>query len=357
MERAYRPLFSQRNRVRGDLQRLDAPRTPPQIALQAAAVLVWLGLIVGITFANKAVMSTYEFTFPVALTALHLGTTWAVAAAVLHVALPLYYRARRVPPEARAHRVQPLPPGGEWRYVLFGALVAANVGIANAALRYASVSLREVVASTTPAVVLVGERAVLRTRHSAATYAVLAPTVLGAVLVSASALGGAGTGAAASFAGVLLSSMVPLVAAAKSVVSKRLMVTGDRLDPLNLMYRMTLPAALLLLPVAAVTDYDGLEAWLQSDAVGRRSAAVVLGSAALAVAVNFFNLVAVRVTSPLTLQVASNFKHALTIGVALWLLEAAPGALAVAGVALTLAGCAGYTAVRWRAVRSAHETA
>lgn len=150
---AYRPL---QDAAAAAAPPAPLPAEPTKLALQAALVAMWIAVNLGITLVNKAVFSHYAFVYPLSLSLLHQALTWLAIALTLNVVYPAAYTLGNVPDHERTEAVQAVPPQNRWRYVLFGVLNAANVCASNAAMRYASVSLREVVASTTPVLVCVG---------------------------------------------------------------------------------------------------------------------------------------------------------------------------------------------------------
>jgi hypothetical protein len=159
-----------------------------------ALVAFWFTCNVGVLLLNKVLLSTFEFEFPVALTALHVRVDPLrrrptsspltsprhpqMCTCVLVTQLALSPPFRLVPRE-------PLRSGKKRRsVVLLSVVFSLSVVAGNVSLQYIPVSFNQAVSSTDPAFTAVFALVLQGKKETALTYAALFPVVAGTALAS-----------------------------------------------------------------------------------------------------------------------------------------------------------------------------
>ncbi|KAJ2159077.1 hypothetical protein GGF46_003277 [Coemansia sp. RSA 552] len=283
-----------------------------------------------LTLHNKMVLQWQGFGFPWLVTAVHslggvLGTRALVGLGLL--------RPRQV--DARQTRVL-------WA---FSVLYTANIAASNVSLHHVTVPVHQVIRGTVP-VFTAGLVWALRGRRPGPRVgASLVAVVAGVALATYGDYGGATAG------GVALTLLGTVLAALKTVATNELLVggLGLRLAPLDLLLRLAplaLPQALAAALIAGETRgaFDHVRAQSLRDAWLLAAALATNGAAAFVL--NVASFTASRQTSALAMTVAGNVKVVLTVILGCVLFHISLSSLTIAGIVLTLAGGAAYSALR-----------
>lgn len=217
----------------------------------------------------------------------------------------------------------------QWHRVIpLSLLITLNVGFGNAGLRFASVTLREVIRGLVPAVTMLLSVIILGRRYGLPLVAALIPVTLGAMLCAY------GDGEF-TWLGFWVVAASAVLAGAKGVCTYLLLIGAESPSPVSLLAQLSPLAAIQLLVLSFFTgEIDALsQAWAANTIAQGPVAMMVILSGVMAFALNWSNFQASKDTSPLTVSVAAVAKQALTIGLA-FIFFAGPFSSANAGGAL-----------------------
>ncbi|KAJ2779608.1 hypothetical protein H4R18_003916 [Coemansia javaensis] len=314
----------------------------------AASILAYLGISLGLTLHSKMVLQWHRFGFPWLVTAAHS------LACVVGMRL-LAATGRFAPAELDRRQVRLL-----W---LFSVLYTANIAASNVSLHYVSVPLHQVVRGTVPVFTVamsVAAGAAGPGGYSWRVYASLVPVVVGVALATY------GDYYSFTAAGLLLTLLGTVLAAAKTVATNTILVGTHRLrlSALDLLYRLA-PMALVQTLAWAVLTGEAAAACAfvrrlhsaggggdddddDDDAGLAPLAAALVANGTIAFVLNIASFAASKRTSALAMTVAGNVKIVLTIVLGCIVFDVSLSALAVAGVVATIAGGAVYSLVRLR---------
>lgn len=212
----------------------DKKRPSAREAFEAAAILlVWMVVSPMFILLNKWCFTTGGFPFPVTLTAMHMGTCFAVFGAMSW--LPKGVRTRIMPDVDT-----PIPWGVYCKGFLPAALLMTmSLGLANVALLHASVIFIQLIKPLT----------VVITSLAAFSWGLEVPTVTHLVVVSVVAFGvivAAFGGAEFSLIGLLCQLSASTCEGMRLIVLQGVMQTDLRLDPVTTVYRFAPLAGLIL---------------------------------------------------------------------------------------------------------------
>ncbi|KAJ1957033.1 hypothetical protein GGI12_005141 [Dipsacomyces acuminosporus] len=183
-------------------------------------------------------------------------------------------------------------------------------------------------------------------RYSRSTYLSLLPVVAGV---------GMATYGDYSFTavGFLLTLLGTVLAATKTVVTNTILVGNNRLElsPFDLLYQLSPLAFIQTLAWSVSTgEFSRFLEFAQSSKNGEHSAVPLVGAlvvnGSIAFVLNIASFTASRNTSALAMTVTGNVKVVLTVVLGCALFGTSLSALSIAGIAVTLAGGALYSAVR-----------
>lgn len=223
------------------------------------------------------------------------------------------------------------------RVIPLSLLITLNVGFGNAGLRYASVTLREVIRGLVPAVTMILSVLILARRYGLPLVFALVPVTLGAMLCAY------GDGEF-TWLGFWVVAISAVLAGAKGVCTYILLVGTEAPSPIVLLVQLSPLAAIQLFVLSWATgELSALSAaWASGDLAQGPVATMVLLSGFMAFALNWSNFQASKDTSPLTVSVAAVAKQALTIGLA-FIFFAGPFSTAnAAGALLAVLGTGAY---------------
>lgn len=224
----------------------------------------------------------------------------------------------------------------QWhRVVPLSLLITLNVGFGNAGLRFATVTLREVIRGLVPAVTMILSVAILGRRYGLGLVVSLLPVTLGAMMCAY------GDGEF-TWLGFWVVAISAVLAGAKGVFTYLLLIGTEAPSPIVLLVQLAPLAAVQLLLLSFLTgEIDALQAaW---DSIPHAPVIVMVTlSGAMAFALNWSNFQASKDTSPLTISVAAVAKQALTIGIAFVVFTSHFSAINMAGAVLAVIGTGIY---------------
>lgn len=170
---------------------------------------------------------------------------------------------------------------------------------------------------------------------STATYLALTPVVLGVIMATYGDI---------SFTayGLFLTVLGTALAAIKTIVTNLVLVGDMKLQPMDLLWRMSLLAFFQCLLVAqAVGEMDLL--WLRLETADNAFYGILLGNGVVAFLLNYASFTTNMLSSALTMTVAANIKQVLAIILAIIVFNTEVTMFNALGIAVTLAGGAQYT--------------
>lgn len=290
----------------------------------------WFALNVGVTLMNKAFFQWFGFSFPIALSLVHMVCSAIGSEVVLRTG---------------AYETKQLSTNEHIQMLLFSLLFSSNIVVGNSALKYVPVSLVQVVRSVIPGLTLVLSMLVLGKSYSSNYYWTILLIILGVALASIGEL-------EFHFVGFLLTVLVCFLSSLKSVVSQKFLVGKLQFHPFELLQRMSWLSALQMLIMSLIMEKDAISEWWRANytdaAVGQgldstQFALLLLANGAMAFLLNYANFMTTKKTSALTVTVAGNVKHILTILLSVMMFKNPISLLNGVGTLVTLVGAVVYS--------------
>lgn len=285
---------------------------------------LYFGANIALTVHNKSILSHTHFAYPWSLTALHSVASALGSAVCVHV--------------CGVGRVADVREWRQWAWlVAFSLLYTVNIAMSTVSMNLVLLSFHQTVRSLNPLFTCALEFLVLNKSTTAFSLLTLVPVVVGVALACYGEFGFSALGAVLTLFGVFLSS-------AKGVATNLLLVGPLRLDPFDLLLRMSLLCTLQCLAYAWLSgELADVAAFFRASDDPALLAAQLASNAALAFALSYLSFVANRATSSLSMSVVGNVKQVLLIALTVWLFGDVLGATQWFGVVLTLIGGALYT--------------
>lgn len=219
--------------------------------------------------------------------------------------------------------------------LMFSVLYTINIAISNVSLNLVSVAFHQVVRAMTPVFTVMISIMFLQKSYSTLTYWSLLPVVVG---VGFATFGEYGYTAM----GFMLTVLGTILAAVKTVVTNRILVGRLKLEPLDLLLRMSPLAFVQCVIYAFMTgELERVQEFSAANmTVGLATGLLVNG--AMAFGLNIVSFTANKKTSALTMTVAGNVKQVLSIVLAVVIFKLDINATNAFGIILTLIGGAWY---------------
>ena len=224
---------------------------------------------------------------------------------------------------------------GEGMIFAFSFLFLANIVVGNASLRYVSVSLVQIVRSSIPMFTMALSYWLLQKRYTRPEIMSLVPLVFGVAIASIGEV-------EFHMLGFMLTVLVCFLSSLKSVLTSKFLSNSYRLHPLDLLRRMSLYAFFLLLPLVWIIERPHmLDEWKGNG--DPFSYFVLLVSGFMAFALNISNFETTKKTSALTVTVAGNVKHILTIVLSIVIFKNPISSTNFLGSVVAIGGAAWYS--------------
>ncbi|MBW0469878.1 hypothetical protein O181_009593 [Austropuccinia psidii MF-1] len=291
------------------ISKLDTP---------SAWLIYYFAFNLGLTIYNKRVL--IAFPFPWTLTAIH--TLSGTIGSKLAHANKLFSAARL----SRNHTLT---------LVAFSVLYTVNIAVSNLSLHLVTVPFHQVVRATTPLFTIILSIGCFGKTYSAETYASLIIVVLGVGLSTYGDYGWTASGLFLTLLGTILASL-------KTVVTNAIQVGRLRLNPLDLLMRMSPLAFIQCVIYAYLTGEMQRVTEYASQEMDRRKAIGLMMNGMIAFGLNVVSFTANKKTSALTMTVAANVKQVLTILLAIVVFDLVITPTNLMGILLTLIGGAYY---------------
>jgi solute carrier family 35 protein E3 len=192
-----------------------------------------------------------------------------------------------------------------WNRVLpLSVLFCVNIILGNMSLRFVPVSFMQTVKSSVPAFSVAIQVLFMDAGFDAKTYGSVFLVVIG---VAASTV----TELEFEMIGFLCAVVASITTAAQAILIGKLLSGENQLDSMNLVYNMSLPSFLQLLPFCLYYEADPI--WNEWELLNLSGITILMASGAIAYGLNVTSFLVVKHTSPLTYNVAGNFKIILSI--------------------------------------------
>jgi len=294
-------------------------------AVGAGALLMWFLCNALTLIMNKWLFTTYAFLFPITLTAVHM-----TACTVLSGLLVL-----------TGFTVRKTIPGGFRMLLAISLLLSFNIVLGNASLQYIPVSFMQAVKSSVPAITVFLQATAFGEAFSTTIYISLIPVVLGVAMASAAELN-------FNMLGFLLAVAASFTTALQTCLfSKHL----KDLDPINFLFNLAPFAFLELIVLANYMEGPALLDYWNAPVDDDDDKAVslvvfLIASGVVAFLLNLSTFFAIQCTSPLTFNVAGNFKAVINIVASCMVFHNRISLISGLGCAIAIAGVAWYGQVK-----------
>ncbi|KAI1300997.1 UAA transporter [Mortierella claussenii] len=297
---------------------------PSKVDTSYSWLAMYFLLNLTLTIYNKAILSTFEFSFPWTLTGIH---TLCSGLGALVMARMGYFTPTQL--GERENMVM----------LMFSFLYTLNIAISNVSLNEVSVAFHQVVRAMTPVFTIAISVAFLSKRYSSMTYLSLLPLLLGVYMATVGDY-------SYTAMGFFLTVLGTVLAATKTVVTNRIQVGRLQLHPLDLLLRMS-PLAFVQTVIFSWMkgELDMVVNFCQSDRMSYKLVMALLVNGVIAFFLNYVSFTANKKTSALTMTVAANVKQVLSIVVAVTVFNTTIGFLNGLGIIMTLIGGACYSYV------------
>ncbi|OLL25466.1 UDP-galactose transporter 1 [Neolecta irregularis DAH-3] len=219
--------------------------------------------------------------------------------------------------------------------LLFSFLYTINIAVSNISLNNVTVPLHQVVRAITPLFTILIFVLAFRKSYSFMTYVSVIPLVAGVGLATY------GDYYVTTF-GFLLTLLGTFLAAVKTVMTNRLLTGRLKLDPLDLLFRMSPLAFMQTLIYASLTGELSRFSDYARTGMTRTMFASLLGNGIIAFGLNVVSFTANQKCGALTLTVAANIKQVLTVALSFMIFDLKATFTNVIGIILALAGGAIY---------------
>ncbi|CAH7690851.1 triose-phosphate transporter family-domain-containing protein [Phakopsora pachyrhizi] len=292
-----------------------------QLDSSVAWLIYYFAFNLGLTIYNKTVL--ISFPFPWTLTAIHtlagtIGTQLALRLG--------YFQPARL---NRRHSVI---------LISFSILYTVNIAISNLSLHLVTVPFHQVVRATTPLFTILISVICFRNSYPLSTYLSLLIVVSGVGLSTYGDYGWTTTGLMLTLLGTILASV-------KTIVTNVIQVGRLRLNPLDLLMRMS---PLAFVQCVMYSYSSGEMARVREFGATRMDRTKVLAlvfNGLIAFGLNVVSFTANKKTGALTMTVAANVKQVLTIVLAIFVFDLVITPTNLIGITFTLVGGAYYAKI------------
>ncbi|KAF9320003.1 UAA transporter [Podila horticola] len=305
---------------------LGNPQRPDKVDTSYSWLAMYFLLNLTLTIYNKAILSTFHFSFPWTLTGIHTLCSGVGALTMAHLG---YFTPAQL--GERENMVM----------LMFSFLYTLNIAISNVSLNVVSVAFHQVVRAMTPVFTIAISIVFLSKRYSFMTYLSLLPLLLGVYMATVGDY-------SYTPIGFFLTVLGTVLAATKTVVTNRIQIGRLQLHPLDLLLRMS-PLAFVQTVIFSWMkgELDEVVSFCKTD-MSLKLVLALLVNGIIAFFLNYVSFTANKKTSALTMTVAANVKQVLSIVVAVTVFNTTIGFLNGLGIIMTLLGGACYSYVDLR---------
>lgn len=281
------------------------------------SVLLWYTTNIGILCLNKALLSRYDWEYPICLTCLHMVSAifWSEVMA-----------------QQGTLKKQELRPSQKKPIIILGTLFCISVVSGNISFAFIEISFTQAIGSTTPAFAAALGVLCLGKHEHWKTYLTLIPVILGAMVVTVHE-------PRFNLVGFLFSLNATGTRAARAVVQEMILQSEtDRLDALNLLRFMSPVAAVQLFVATILMEPESFVKLWSYATTDSLFLACLLCNLVLAYFVNLGGMLVTRFNGALTLQVLGNMKGAVATAVSVMIFKNPVSTIAMFGYSICIAG-------------------
>jgi drug/metabolite transporter (DMT)-like permease len=289
-------------------------------------LLCWFLLNVGLTLMNKSLFQFSKFKFPVALSLVHMIFSALCSMITL---------------KTQGINQQQFQRKDQISIMLFSVLFCANIMVGNLCLNYVSVSLVQVVRSTIPGITLFLSMIILSKTYERVYFYTIGLVVFGVGLASYGEV-------EFHYVGFLWTIVVCFLSSLKSVMSAKFLVGSLKLHEFDLLQRMSTYAIPQLLFFSVILERNEIIEWWGANG-GMTFALLLSMNGIMAFLLNWCNFMTTKKTSALTVTVAGNVKHIVTIAFSILIFNTPVSTTNFVGILVTVIGAALYSYLEYKA--------
>ncbi|XP_064619185.1 uncharacterized protein LOC135482766 [Lineus longissimus] len=280
------------------------------------AVAGWFILGISISNLNKFILTSFEFNFPIALTAIQMLTSFCINHFLLTMTPLRIYNT-------------PLPGKVMGQIYILSALFSGSIALGNVGLKYLYVSFAKMIMATSPAVTVVLAKCMTGIQLTQSTYTSLIPLCGGTILCAVGEVNFHWAGFAAMIGSTVLRAF-------RSLFEGRLL-KEEKVNSLALLYHISLPSSCILGLATIIWEGDALMKE-HNNFTDVNFLLSIMASCLNGIVYNILTFVVTFYTSPLTLKVLGNGGILLNIAVSVILFNHSMSMTSILGVTITLVG-------------------
>ncbi|KAF2075908.1 hypothetical protein CYY_002799 [Polysphondylium violaceum] len=294
----------------------------------AFSLAFWFVLNISTLILNKFIFSTLLFSYPITLTAIHM--------LICSIGSILVLRVYKLVPLIEINYSEQFS-----KILLLALLFCSNIVFGNVSLRWVPVSFMQTIKSSVPLFTIVIQILFFKKTFSTKTYLSMIPIVGGVCLASVSEVN-------FNQAGFLAALIASIITALLAIASG--MILDKQMNAVNLLYYMTPPSFIMLLPLAFFTEFQSIKTdWVYYGEA--QPALILILSGVIAFLLNIFTFLVIKFTSALTYTVSGNLKVVLSITISVLIFKNEVNFLNGIGCCVAIIGVIWYSQIRYEAGR------
>lgn len=289
----------------------------------------WFALNVGLTLMNKSFFAVYGFKFPIALSLVHM-----LLSSICSLGTLSYLNITQ----------QTFQKKDQVSLMAFSVLFCANIMTGNLALNFVSVSLVQVVRSTIPGITMFLSMIILGKQYDRTYYYTISMVVFGVAIASLGEVEFHAIGFVWTVTVCFLSSL-------KSVMTAKFLVGSLKLHEFDLLQRMSTYAIPQLTLASLLFETEGIRLWWRENGT-LQFLFILTFNGFMAFLLNWCNFMTTKKTSALTVTVAGNVKHIVTIALSIMVFSTPLSFMNGLGIIITVIGAAIYSYLEYEGKKS-----
>eukprot|EP01113_Clastostelium_recurvatum_P027827 TRINITY_DN336_c0_g1_i3.p1 TRINITY_DN336_c0_g1~~TRINITY_DN336_c0_g1_i3.p1 ORF type:complete len:416 (+),score=114.27 TRINITY_DN336_c0_g1_i3:64-1248(+) len=265
----------------------------PSNAKRVSALLLWFTFNALTLLLNKFLFAKLQFSYPFALTAVHMATCSFFAFLIIKVFKWIPFQQ-----QSRSDIIRHILP--------LAVIFCVNIVLGNVSLRFIPISFMQTVKSSVPVFTVIIQTLFLRKTFEQRVYLALIPVVGGVALASF-------TESSFDMTGFLCAVFASITTAVQAVMMNLLLASGmKKMDPINLLFYMGPLSFAMLVPAVFMFEWQSISTeWIYFGQPAPLLWLFVGG--AVAFALNYSSFVVSSVVSTLTMTVSGNLKAVINI--------------------------------------------
>eukprot|EP00316_Scyphosphaera_apsteinii_P020657 CAMPEP_0119318728 /NCGR_PEP_ID=MMETSP1333-20130426/47434_1 /TAXON_ID=418940 /ORGANISM="Scyphosphaera apsteinii, Strain RCC1455" /LENGTH=348 /DNA_ID=CAMNT_0007324981 /DNA_START=11 /DNA_END=1057 /DNA_ORIENTATION=- len=302
-----------------DLSPMKMRHSISQRGVAAIHVILWFALNMVITNLNKWIFHRYAFGYPGFLTCLHMVACYALG----RLSLACFFT-----PSMNSRRPSAQTLGAvRWLSLVF----VMSVACGNIALKHIHISFAQAIGATAPLWTVLLSVLITQKTYPLVVYFALVFVSMGMWLCVAGEIN-------FDWLGFLAVLFATVTRALKSIL-QGILLAGEGLDSISLLYYMSQPACVLLALWVLIAEH---EVFVDPKLADKGLWGCMLLSAGVSFFLNVAQFMVTKYTSAVTLQVLGNIKVVLLIGLSVAIFRNEVSVQSIIGCAVSLSGVALY---------------